>query len=485
MKRPAGRPPKPYVSSANEAVVGLTKCKDGRWRVAATATTPEVRFSESDEEKAIERFFKVTGRRRPRPEPSFVPVRVQAAAESLGDAIERGGRIAAANMMAAVAAGTHKGGLYRPNGSEPYAVPTLGCDADGKATLRYDLDPEVVWPWVREQVSKMTPVELAEKLGPRFLGIRFETKADSIALKRLADNYQSHGTATDKTKVRALKVWGEFVAGTGAKTLDALTTDRLMAFRSGVEADPKRQSGAYKTWFYGCIKSVIGFGLKTGFDADQIAAALARCKVLWSGSAATVPSPTPIAPADVHSLLKAASPVWRATILVGLNCALHLEEVCALEWVHFDMDAGTYATIRNKTKADRIPRAAVLWPETIAALNGLPRKGPKYVFTSPHGTRYNRASRGNKFAILRTKAEVSENVTFDWFKDGAYTAAINATGVEERFARVLAGHRSPGLQDSYVLRNPRCTAGACEAVYRAYGPFEAPAPDPSGDVGEP
>ena len=113
----------------------------------------------------------------------------------------------------------------------------------------------------------------------------------------------------------------------------------------------------------------------------------------------------------------------------------------------------------------------MLWPETVAALAAVPRRSPKYVFTSTTGTRYNRASRGNKFAKLRERAEVAVEVTYDWIKDGAYTAAINDPGVEERFARVLAGHRSPGLQDNYVLRHPRCTDGASEAVYKVFGPF--------------
>ena len=209
-------------------------------------------------------------------------------------------------------------------------------------------------------------------------------------------------------------MFNELVAHTGAVTLDDLTTEKLLAFRACVEGNPRRKSGTYKTWYYGCIKSIISFSLKTGFDGDQVSAALARCKVLWSGTPATVADPTPISREHLHHLLDHASPVWRAMILVGLNCALHLEEVCALEWSHFDLRDRTYATIRNKTKDDRIPRAAVLWEETVAALRGVTRKSPRYVFTSTTGTRYNRASRGNKFAGLRERAKVPAEVTYDW-----------------------------------------------------------------------
>ena len=150
-------------------------------------------------------------------------------------------------------------------------------------TSRYDLDPPVAWPWVREQVAKMTPMELADKLGPRFLGIRFETMPGSIPLKNLADNYRNHGTATETTKGTALNVWDELVAASGAKTLDDLTTAKLMTFRAAVAGDPKRQSDADKTWFHACVSTVIGFGLKAGFDAAEIAAATPLHRMfLWS-----------------------------------------------------------------------------------------------------------------------------------------------------------------------------------------------------------
>jgi hypothetical protein len=40
--------------------------------------------------------------------------------------------------------------------------------------------------------------------------------------------------------------------------------------------------------------------------------------------------------------------------------------------------------------------------------------------------------------------------------------------VEEKFARLLAGQRSHGLQDNYVQRKPAVVAPACQAVRAAY-----------------
>jgi hypothetical protein len=56
----------------------------------------------------------------------------------------------------------------------------------------------------------------------------------------------------------------------------------------------------------------------------------------------------------------------------------------------------------------------------------------------------------------------------DDIRDGSYTAACRAKGVEEKFARLLAGHRAHGLTDAYVQRNPFDVKPASDAVYAAY-----------------
>lgn len=157
-------------------------------------------------------------------------------------------------------------------------------------------------------------------------------------------------------------------------------------------------------------------------------------------------------------------------MLLGLNLCLHIDEVCAPQWKDFDLAKGTYAVIRGKTESDRIPRAATLWPETLAALNALPRRGTSpFVFTSKMGTRYACTSRVDDFREFRKAAGLPDELTFDSIRDGAYTAAMQEAP-DERWARVLAGHKAPGLTDNYVLRNPQCARPACEAVYKVYFP---------------
>jgi integrase len=140
-----------------------------------------------------------------------------------------------------------------------------------------------------------------------------------------------------------------------------------------------------------------------------------------------------------------------------------MQDVVLLKWKHVDIDAGTYSFRRRKTS---LPQVGTLWPETIAELKKIPQRS-EYILLSGHGAPYNRNSRGNDFAEYRDALGL-HHVQWDMLRDGAYTAACKAPHVEERFARVMAGHKSPGLEDRYVLRSPQIAREACEAVHKYY-----------------
>jgi hypothetical protein len=105
----------------------------------------------------------------------------------------------------------------------------------------------------------------------------------------------------------------------------------------------------------------------------------------------------------------------------------------------------------------------VLWPETVKAIRGLPRRN-EWVFNTrvrsftiysvvAHWVRYRRA------------AGVSDEVTFAWIRDAAYTTGSD---VAVHQATVLAGHRLPGVSDNYLRRHPRFVADACAAIHRQF-----------------
>lgn len=331
-----------------------------------------------------------------------------------------------------------------------------------------DLPEDLIWPWLREQLIER-PEYVAMMTGiPEVAALRnLPIPKQSLKLSVITEAYERENPSKERSKREALAVFNRLVEHTGASKLDDLTQEKLLAFRREVETSDTLKSPATRAAYYGRIKTIISFGLKVGMDQQQIHAALERCGVLWTSDPLPVVKPKPISRQDWDTLLKSADDgPWRAWLLLGLNLCMSIEEVCGLQWENFDLEKGTFAAIREKTRRDRIPRAAVLWPETIEVLSKLSRKGP-HVFTSKHGNRFNRNTRVNDFAEFRNNANLPDAITFGTLRDGAYSIACQMA-TDERWARVLAGHRAAGLQDNYVLRNPDVTRQPCEAVWKHY-----------------
>lgn len=439
-----GRPMRAYTPREGPPVPGLWRTNDGRWRVSLPDGR-RIRFSEPDEARAVQKAIELLGREKPT---IAVPLDLNTAKKGK-DLLE----------TAIDAARPRKVRLNLKRGHQVEA--------------QADFDAASFWAAVRQElltrpayVAKMTGIPAVANLA------HMEMPKPTLKLEAIIDTYQRLGPATDKSKAEAIKPLRRLMAHADAKTLLDLTTEKLQAFRDAIEADPHLASASTRRAYFARIKSVISFGLKAGLDSLQIRSTLDRCKVLWTAAPLPNVDPKPISREHLHKLLALAGRgTWRAWLLVGLNCCLHMEEVCALRWADIDLDAGTHRAIREKTRRKRIPRAAVLWAETIAELRALPRRG-EYVFLSRHGSRYNKNTRVNQFAKLRIEAGLPDYVTFDTLRDGAYTAAIYGTS-DERQAKVLAG-QAAGLSDNYVLRNPEFSRPASEAVYRMYGPFPVP-----------
>lgn len=456
-----GRPQKPYQTSWGDIIPGLYRCPDRRWRINVTGE----KFTEPDGRRAVQRFRDRMMVNRPAPviqwpttlTPNLGPVMPVTSfngkpvtldsALMLADVVADSIQTSNAKPCPADEAHEDSGAMPR---WEPASVPEAS----------YLIPESDLWPWLREQLI-VRPEYVAKMTGiPELTGLRhLPIPKPPLKLDDLIAVYRQKSPSTDKAKTRCVTIFRKMMEHTGATTLEDLSTEKLSDYCDRVETDPDITSAGTKTWMYGQIKSLLAFGLKVGLDTAQLKAALDRCKVLWTPDAMPNLQPAPISREDFHTLLATAGTgPWRAWLLVGLNFGMHM----------IDVAAGTFACIRNKKRRERVPRAAVLWPETSEAIR--PFLGKPYLFTSPTGTRYNVNSRCNELAKLRAKAGLPKTVTFDGLRDAAHTAACQARS-DDKWARVLCGQRADGLQDNYVLRNPACVRPACDAVYAAYGPF--------------
>lgn len=469
-----GRRQKPYTPTwGGDPIPGLYKCPDGRWRINATGQ----KFTEHDERLAISKFRQREAQRNA--EKAKFTVTVAEAPSGNGARVAEAVVRTAGGVAIEYAPVVWHDGTSTPvtaSGPGPVYIEI----EDGVLKFKRESDEAAFWMTVRKRLladarhaATMTGIPGLEQM------IRMDVPSDAIKLVDLIAAYRKENPSTDKSKREAIATFQRLIDHAQAKTLDDLTQAKLLAFRASIEESGTLKSAATRVGYYGRIKTIIKFGLKVGLDQTQVGAAIDRCKVLWTAEALPAVNPQPISRDDYHSLLRAAGDsAWRAWLLLGLNLCLHMEEVCALKWSDFDLARGTFACIRNKTRRQRVPRAATLWAETLAVLDGIARRG-EFVFVSTHGTRFNKNTRINDFKEFREIAGVS--ATWDSLRDGAYSAACRAT-VDDKWARLLAGHSAPGLQDNYVLRHPEAVRPACEAVYKAYGPFPAhssPAPAPA------
>lgn len=434
-----GRPQKPYQSRYGP-IPGLARDRNGRWRILATGE----RFRQPDEDKAISYFRERTHSDN---RVLFIPPAERAIADEQRDD----------EVIDTVLAG--------PNTDRTLA------GAFGQAVPMRSL-----WPFLR-RLFRTHPDWVAEQMHmPRLAAFLKDNLAPSeVSIDQVIEAYRRFSTATAKSQREALGPFRRLVKFTRARFLSDLTERKLLEFREHVVEDARLKSSGTITAYFSRIRNVLKIASRSNLDVEQINVLLTRCRAkLFSPVSNVLDNPQPISRENFSKLLETARTTgvpetWRAMLLLALNAALYMNDLCSLKWSMLDLKKQTL--ISRRSKRGNCLRVATLWAETIEAVRALPHHGScPYVFVSNRGTRYNRNTKINDFRDLCKKAGIS-GVKFSHLRDGAYTSACSAPGVEERFARLLAGHKAPGLQDKYVLRNPAIVRPACQAVYQAYAPF--------------
>jgi len=292
----------------------------------------------------------------------------------------------------------------------------------------------------------------------------------SLPLKEAGDLYFNRELKMSphwKRKMR--RMWEEFVNCVGVKTVREITADAINHYHDLVfKAYNKGKSPTYVFHRFTCPKTVFRYAMKRGKDQEQLQRVLALCAMLTPPGKATVKS-EPIAVEHYRKLLEAVEdePKWKAIFLLALNGAMYPSEVAAVKKSAINLDEGTLVMDRGKTG---VLRVAVLWRRTVEAIREYQAAHPhhsEYVFVSRSGAPFGDNHISRNFTRRRDALGLPTSVQFAHIRDGAYSAAFNADGVEEKHAKVLAGHRS-GMSDHYVKRNPRVVATACAAIERHY-----------------
>jgi integrase len=240
--------------------------------------------------------------------------------------------------------------------------------------------------------------------------------------------------------------------------------DNLKSYRDHINS---KYSASTCAAYYSKIRNVISFAKSEGFDIEQLDKALSQLDVLKINGKIKKAAKIVLTKNEWNTIYSNANTLQKAMLLVGLNFALHMDEVCDLQWKDLDLIKNTYYAERSKTN---VVRAATIWAETLNAINALPKLKSKYVFVSKFGTRYNRNTKTNDFREYFDKLGM-QHITFEAMKDSAFTAAWTKEGIEGRLTQMMAGHVTGNDNDAaYLGINPAIVRPACDAVHGHYFP---------------
>ena len=141
---------------------------------------------------------------------------------------------------------------------------------------------------------------------------------------------------------------------------------------------------------------------------------------------------------QILSAIASASVQMRAMIYLGINCAFLPVDCCRLTWGYLDLDGGWHCFNREKSWT---PRRAALWPETVAALNAVPRTGD-LVFRTKYKNPW------TNHAVSQESKKLK--ITFSWLRKTFRTVA-DETG-HTQACRLVMGHTSPAsdMDATYV-----------------------------------
>jgi integrase len=141
---------------------------------------------------------------------------------------------------------------------------------------------------------------------------------------------------------------------------------------------------------------------------------------------------------DIRQLLDLADGQMKAMIWLGLNCGFGCTDCAELKWSDLDLANGRVKLARNKTG---ISRDLPLWPETIEALEKVPKKGKLIFYTA----------RGNSFVHTVVKTD----------SEGKPKYSTQNT-ITTKFSRLIkkAGLKVPNGTGFYTLRRTAATIAA-------------------------
>jgi len=166
--------------------------------------------------------------------------------------------------------------------------------------------------------------------------------------------------------------------------------------------------------------------------------------------------------AELNMLLSKADKQIKAMILLGLNCGFGCTDCAQLRWENLDLGNARVSFPRGKTG---IARNLPLWPETVRALEALPRRG-KLVFYTSRGNPWVRITRttdssgrdkytkdnavSKQFCKLMKQAGIKKQKGVGFYTLRRTAATLAARSGDPFAVQKLLGHADLKMATTYV-----------------------------------
>lgn len=350
-------------------------------------------------------------------------------------------------------------------------------DEEGDVELEELISSDSFWDAVRDQILT-NPQLAAQKTGIEQLAYlhRLTPPPPSKSLEEIIAVYlnDKKQSLSPKEWNNSRTWWDEFCEITGAKFVADLDLEAFRNYRK-VIGQVQLSKGRSPVWVrsrFGKVKTVINHALSGEITLSPEDRSILELRTLLKQPSKPTPNPIDIERKEYRAILKQADDWQAALLLVALNCAYYPSDCRRLTWSMIDFRRGTIRFDRTKAigrARGSVPRVAVLWKRTIAALRKI-RNGHDHVFLSTVGRPVHIETIRRHWMTLCDQAKIKRRLTFANLRDSALTVAAESTSpvVPMQQYHILAGHVAKGVDDNYIRRNPRILEVACRAIEQYY-----------------
>jgi hypothetical protein len=226
------------------------------------------------------------------------------------------------------------------------------------------------WAWLRKQIIDR-PKWVAERVGIEKLGYLRDVEEPEVVptLAELERIWERHFNSSAEQWRKCPIAFKDFRDITGITGVEDIKPDVVVKYRDAVRA--RNLTGKGQSNLFTRIRRYLSFFRDRAIAIDTIHRALGYLALLTPNQTTVTLDPKPTEVDDWKKLLAKAEGDDRAMVLLMLNAAMYVAEVVRLRWD--DIRDGCLITHRSKT--GKCVRVATLWPETLAALAKVKRRG--------------------------------------------------------------------------------------------------------------